>query len=171
MTEPSKGLFYLPIIYLWTGVKGYMLTALAPPVHLSGDRLGWTLLVCMVSDLRRGHLEVRWRFPSGGYMSESPFSVVVNSRPKGHSPVAMITVATNDWPAYRCSVNHKRRPKVTKGRLISSSVSGDEEKTCYEDEERGYDVWTNTVIVLTMRLLLLKILVFNTLLSIYAFIK
>lgn len=98
-----------------------MLTALAPPVHLSGDRLGWTLLVCMVSDLRRGHLEVRWRFPSGGYMSESPFSVVVNSRPKGHSPVAMITVATNDWPAYRCSVNHKRRPKVTKGRLISSS--------------------------------------------------
>lgn len=174
MTEPSTGLFYLPFIYLWTGVKSQMLTALAPPVHLSEDRLGWTLLICMVSDMRRGHLEVTWKTQSGyDHMSEPGFSVVVNSKHRSHSPVSMITVATNDWPAYSCSANHKRRLKVT--RKHHNNASGDKIKICREDEESGdnddYVVWTNTVVVLTLRLLLLKTLTFNTLLTIYTVIK
>lgn len=172
MTELSKGLIYF--IYLWTGVKSQMLTALAPPVHLSGDRLGWTLLICVVSDLRRGHLEVKWKTPSGySHMSEPEVSVVVNSKHRPHSPVSMITVATNDWPSYRCSANHKRRPKVTRKR--HNNASGYKTKICYEDEETDnnddYLVWTNTVVVLTLRLLLLKTLIFNTLLTIYTVIK
>ncbi|KAI9521544.1 hypothetical protein NQZ68_003697 [Dissostichus eleginoides] len=113
MTEPSNGLYYLPIIYLWTGgVKCDVLASLAPPVHLSGERLGWTLLVCMVSDFRRGHLEVSWRSPSEGQVSSSPYSMAVNRKHRGNSAVAIITVATSDWPSYSCSASHRRHPKV-----------------------------------------------------------
>lgn len=35
----------------------------------------------------------------------------------------------------------------------------------------GIDVWTNTVVILVMRLLLMKILAFDTLMTIYVVIK
>uniref|UniRef100_A0AAV2MR49 Ig-like domain-containing protein n=1 Tax=Knipowitschia caucasica TaxID=637954 RepID=A0AAV2MR49_KNICA len=143
-----------------------MLTALAPPVHLSGDRLGWTLLVCVVSDLQRGHIEVVWK-PSRHYIPESSFtSVIVNDRHQSHSPVSIITVATNDWPGFRCSANHKRRPKIPKRRRVNPSSN--EETRCFDEMEIDY---ANTVVVLMLRLLLLKIVAFNVLLTIYSVIK
>ncbi|KAM8759584.1 uncharacterized protein AB9X84_007938 [Acanthopagrus schlegelii] len=174
MTEPSRGLFYLPIIYLWTGaVEGDVLASLAPPVHLSGERLGWTLLICMVSDFRRGHLEVSWRSPSEGHhISSSPSSITVNKKHRGHGAVAIITVATGDWPSYSCSVSHRRHPKVNRRRHTSSS--GHHNKICDEYEETedvGVVVWTSTVVVVIMRLLLMKIIIFNTLMTTYAVIK
>ncbi|XP_078026887.1 uncharacterized protein LOC144464279 [Epinephelus lanceolatus] len=172
MTEPTRGLFYLPIIYLWTGgVEGDVLASLAPPVHLSGERLGLTLLVCMVSDFRRGHLEVSWRSASEGHVSRSPYSIAVNRKHRGSSAVAIITVATGDWPSYSCSVSHRRRHKVTRRHHISSS--GDHKDEICDEYEQTDDVavWTNTVVVLVMRLLLIKIIVFNTLMTTYAVIK
>ncbi|KAK9522684.1 hypothetical protein VZT92_019133 [Zoarces viviparus] len=167
----AKGLFYLPIIYLWTGgVEGDVLASLAPPVHLSGERLGWTLLVCMVSDFRRGHLEVSWRSPSEGHMSSSPHSIALDRKHRGNSAVAIITVATGNWPSYSCSVTHRKRPKVTRRHHTTSSDH--EDKICYEYEEtEGVGVCTDTVVVLVMRLLLMKVLVFNTLMTTYAVIK
>lgn len=89
-----------------------MLASLAPPVHLSGERLGLTLLVCMVSDFRRGHLEVTWRSPSEGQMSSTLYSIAVNRKHRDHSPVAIITVVTSDWPSYSCSASHRRHSRV-----------------------------------------------------------
>ncbi|CAJ1068861.1 unnamed protein product [Xyrichtys novacula] len=171
MTEPSRGLFYLPIIYLWTGgVEGDVLASLAPPVHLSGERLGWTLLVCMVTDFRRGYLQVSWRSPSEDHMSSSPYSLAVTNKHHVHSPVAVITVATRDWPSYSCSVTQKRRPKVI--RRHHSIRSGLQDRTCNEEDNTDdIVVWTNTVVVLSLRLLLIKVIVFNTLITIYAVIK
>lgn len=102
-------------------VEGDVLASLAPPVHLSGERLGWTLLVCMVGDFRSGHLEVSWRSPSEGHVSSSPYSVALGGKHRGNSAVAIITVATRDWPSYSCSVSHRRRPKVARRRQITSS--------------------------------------------------
>uniref|UniRef100_A0A3Q3XDH8 Ig-like domain-containing protein n=1 Tax=Mola mola TaxID=94237 RepID=A0A3Q3XDH8_MOLML len=93
---------------------GDVLASLAPPVYLSEDRLGWTLLVCMVSDFRRGHLEVSWSSTSEGLVSISPYSNSANMKHHGHNAVAVITVATSDWPSYKCSVSHKRHPKLIK---------------------------------------------------------
>ncbi|KAL6114295.1 uncharacterized protein ACO6RY_05094 [Pungitius sinensis] len=173
MAEPHRGLFYLPIIYLWTGVvDGDVLASLAPPVHLSGERLGWTLLVCMVGDFRSGHLEVSWRSPSEGHMSSSPYSVALDRKHRGNSAVAIITVATRDWPSYSCSVSHRRRPKVARRHHTTASVTDHEDKMCYEYEETEDVVaWTNTVVVMILRLLLMKVLVFNTLITICAVIK
>ncbi|GLD53902.1 uncharacterized protein AKAME5_000658700 [Lates japonicus] len=127
MTEPPRGLFYLPIIYLWTGgVEGDVLASLGPPVHLSGERLGWTLLVCMVSDFRRGHLEVSWKSPSEGHIFTAPYSVTLNRKHRGNSAVAIITVVTSDWPSYSCAVSHRRRPRVTRRHRTSSSGSQEE---------------------------------------------
>ncbi|XP_035798650.1 uncharacterized protein LOC118469508 isoform X2 [Amphiprion ocellaris] len=157
MTEPSRGLFYLPIIYLWTGgVEADVLASLAPPVHLSGERLGWTLLVCMVSDFRRGRLEVRWRSASEDHMSTGPYSIAVTRRHRGHNAVAVITVATSDWPSYSCSVSHRHRSKVTRTHLTTSS---------------DIAVRTNAAVVLALRLILMKILVFDALVTIYVVIK
>ncbi|KAG7490382.1 pre T-cell antigen receptor alpha [Solea senegalensis] len=171
MTEASKSLFYLPIIYLWTGgVKGHVLASLGPPVHLTGERLGWTLLVCMVSDFRRGHLEVSWRSPSEDLAQTAPNSVALSRRRRGHGPVSIITVVTRDWPSYSCSVTKRRRPKVNRRHHITSS--GHEGKVCFEEKEiNDVVMWTNTVVVLSMRLLLMKIVVFNTLMTTYAVIK
>ncbi|KAM4576114.1 uncharacterized protein PAE49_006362 [Odontesthes bonariensis] len=171
MTKPSRGLFYLPIICLWTGgAEGNVLASLAPPVHLSGERLGWTLLVCVVSDFRRGHLEISWRSASEGYLSIAPSKTAITRKNRGPNAVAIITVATNNWPSYSCSVSHRQHSKLK--RKHSTTSAEDEEKICYEDEAIGdFALWTNAAVVLAMRLLLMKIIVFNTLMTIYLVIK
>ncbi|KAF7660167.1 hypothetical protein LDENG_00286800 [Lucifuga dentata] len=171
MAEPSRGLFYLPIIYLWTGgVEGDVLASLAPPVHQSGERLGWTLLICMVSDLRRGHLEVSWRSSSEDHTSIMPYSFVVGKQGSRRSAIAIITVATSDWPSFSCSVSRRRHPRI-KSRHHSTS-SDDNSEICYDDEKaKDAGRWTNEVSLLAMRLLFLKTLVFNTLMTTYTVIK
>lgn len=95
-------------------VDGYLLASLAPPVHLSGEKLGWTLLVCMVSDLRRGHLEVSWSSASEGHISTLPYSRVANRKHHGHRAVTVLTVATRDWPSYMCSASHRRNKNISR---------------------------------------------------------
>lgn len=95
-------------------VDGDVLASLAPPVHLSGEKLGWTLLVCMVGDWRRGHLEVSWSSASEGHISLLPYSIDTNRKHRGHRAVAAITVATRDWPSYKCSARHSRHKKITR---------------------------------------------------------
>ncbi|XP_078141102.1 uncharacterized protein LOC144539584 [Centroberyx gerrardi] len=172
MTEPSRGLFYLPIIYLWTGgVEGDVLASLAPPVHLSGERLGWTLLVCVVSDLRRGHLEVSWMSSSQGHLPGAPYSIARDRQDGSRSAVATITVATSDWPSYSCFVSHRQHPRVIRTHHATFS-DDDDDNICYDDDVRE-DVgwWTDEVTLLAMRLLLLKSLIFNTLMTTYVVIK
>ncbi|RVE68226.1 hypothetical protein OJAV_G00090190 [Oryzias javanicus] len=178
MTEATRGLFYLPMIYLCTGgVEAHMLASLAPPVHLSGDRLGWTLLVCVVGDFRRGRLEISWSEGSKGQRQVTPFNSAVSRRHRGHNAVSTITVATGNWPSYRCSVRRRHHSKAKKRH--STAFSDDEDKTCYIDEDEEKDeetdeyimVWTNTAVILALRLLLMKILTFNTLMTTYVVIK
>lgn len=101
--------FYVPLHCVSGGVECDMLAALAPPVHLSGERLGWTMLICMVSDFRRGRLEVSWKSALQGHGPSFPTSLALNSKHRG--AVAIITVATGDWPSYSCSVHHRRHQK------------------------------------------------------------
>lgn len=101
--------FYAPLHCVSGGVECDMLAALAPPVHLSGERLGWTMLICMVSDFRRGCLEVSWKSALQGHGPSFPTSLALNIKRRG--AVAIITVATGDWPSYSCSVHHRRHQK------------------------------------------------------------
>ncbi|XP_078809004.1 uncharacterized protein LOC144994581 [Oryzias latipes] len=178
MTEPTRGLFYLPIIYLWTGgVEAFLLASLAPPVHLTGERLGLTLLVCVVGDFRRGRLEISWSEGSKGQRQVTPLNSAVSRRHRGNMAVSMITVATGNWPSYRCSVRRRHHSKVKKKHC--TAFSDDEDTICYKDEDEEKDeetdeyiiVWTNTAVVLALRLLLMKILTFNTLMTTYVVIK
>lgn len=120
-------LLHVVLQHLLGGVEGDVLASLAPPVHLSGERLGWTLLICVASDFRRQHLEVSWRSASEGHVSSLPYSINVNRKHHGHSAVAVITVATSDWPSYGCSVSHRRRPKphtTSSGRPVAAHEGG-----------------------------------------------
>ncbi|KAM8885156.1 uncharacterized protein AB9W97_012903 isoform 2-T2 [Spinachia spinachia] len=124
----------------------------------------------MVGDFRRGHLEVSWRSPSEGHMSSSPYSVALDRKHRGNSAVAIITVATRDWPSYSCSVSRRRYPKVA--RRHYTTTPDHEDKMCYECEEtQDVAVRTNAVVVMIMRLLLIKSLAFNTLITTYAVVK
>lgn len=99
-----------------------MLASLAPPVHLSGERIGLTLLVCVVSDFRRGHLEISWRSASDKeYTNIAPYKGAVTRKHRGHSAVAMITVVTSNWPSYSCSVHRKKHSKATKRPRVTST--------------------------------------------------
>ena len=102
-------------------VEGDGLASLAPPVHLSGERLGWSLLVCMVRDFRRGHLEVSWRSPSEEHMPTAVNSIALKRKHRGPRAVAIITVVTNDWPSYSCSVSHRQHQKAIRRHHASSS--------------------------------------------------
>lgn len=95
-------------------VDGQLLASLAPPVHLSGHKLGWTLLVCMVGDFRRGHLEVSWRSASEGHISALPYSSETHWKHRGHRAVAVLTVATRDWQSYTCSASHRRNKRTSR---------------------------------------------------------
>lgn len=103
-----------------------MLAALAPPVHLSGERLGWTMLICMVSDFRRGRLEVSWKSALQGHSPTLPTSLALSSKRRG--AVAIITVATGDWPSYSCSVSRRRHHKRLKKEhtALSGRLSADQ---------------------------------------------
>ncbi|XP_054904903.1 uncharacterized protein LOC129371987 isoform X2 [Poeciliopsis prolifica] len=171
MTEPPRGLIYLHIIYLWTGgVEGTVLASLAPPVHLSGERLGLTLLVCVVNDFRRGHLEISWRSASDEeYTNITPYNGAVTRKHRGHSAVAMITVVTSNWPSYSCSVRRKKHSKAKKRHRITSA--GEDEMCDSDEETEDVTVRTNAVVVLYMRLLLMKIIVFDALMTIYLVVK
>ncbi|XP_077418446.1 uncharacterized protein LOC144049413 [Vanacampus margaritifer] len=165
MGEPHRhrALFYLIFISLRTGVKCDMLASLAPPVHLSGERLGWTLLFCMVRNFRRGRLEISWRSPSEGRTSSG--LVRFSSKHLHRSAVAGITVATKEWTSYSCSVS--RHPRVSKRHHITNTDAQD--IICNgNDESKDVAMWTNTVIVFIMRLLLLKSLVLNSVVTMYA---
>ncbi|XP_077378809.1 uncharacterized protein LOC144019543 [Festucalex cinctus] len=168
MGQPHRHrtLIYLIFFSLLTGVKCDMLASLAPPVHLSGERLGWTLLFCMVRNLRRGRLEVSWRSPSEGRTSSG--LVRFSSKHLDRSAVAGITVATKEWTSYSCSVS--RHPRVSKRH--HSTVTDAQDNICIEnDESKDVAKWTNTVIVFIIKLLLLKILVLNSVVTMYAVIK
>lgn len=102
-------------------VEGDVLASLAPPVHLSGERLGWTLLVCIVNDFRRGHLEVSWSSASEGHMPTTPYSIALTRKHHVPNVVAVITVTTRDWPSYSCLVSRKRHSKSKRRRRITSS--------------------------------------------------
>ncbi|KAM7391746.1 hypothetical protein PAMP_022408 [Pampus punctatissimus] len=103
-------------------------------------------------------------------MSSVLYIIDINRKHRNHSPVAIITVMTSDWPSYSCSASHRRHPKIT--RKHPTVFSDDQNMICHEDDEtKDIIVWTNMVTVLAMRLLVLKILVFNTLMTTYAVIK
>lgn len=116
--------FHVLIHCVSGGVNCDMLAALAPPVHLSGERLGWTMLICMVSDFRRGRLEVSWKSAFQGHAPTLPTSLALSSKRRG--AVAIITVATGDWPSYSCSVSHRRHQNRLKKRhtALSGRLSG-----------------------------------------------
>lgn len=109
------------LLYVSGGVEGDMLAVLAPPVHLSGEKLGWTMLFCMVTDFRQGRLQVSWRSASEGHLSSFPTSLVLSSKHHGRGAVAVITVATSDWPSYSCSVNPRRHHKGFRRRHTTPS--------------------------------------------------
>lgn len=103
-------------------VEGNLLASLAPPVHLTGEKLGLTLLVCVVSDFRRGHLEINWRSASDeGYSYASPYNGAVTRKHRGHSAVAIITVVTSNWPSYSCSVRRRKHSRAKKLHNIAST--------------------------------------------------
>lgn len=109
------------LLYVSGGVEGDMLAVLAPPVHLSGEKLGWTMLFCMVTDFRQGRLQVSWKSASEGHLSSFPTSLVLSSKHHGRGAVAVITVATSDWPSYSCSVNPRRHHKGLRRRHTTPS--------------------------------------------------
>lgn len=125
----TSPLFFHVFHDLLGGVECDVLASLAPPIHLSGERLGWTVLICVVRDFRRMHLEVSWGSASEGHISSLPYSVA--RKQHGHSAVATITVATSDWPSFSCSVSHRPHSKVARRHHTTSSGR------LVVDDERG----------------------------------
>ena len=119
-----------------------LVASLPPPVHLSGEGLGWTVLVCLVTDLGAGHLEVTWGSsgvlaPPGGSLS---FGVAGDQQDA--SAAAVITVATDMWPSYSCLVTHRHQARVTWTRHVSYAgvwvcVGGDAVYCCVCVRVRG----------------------------------
>ncbi|KAJ8005702.1 hypothetical protein DPEC_G00120660 [Dallia pectoralis] len=113
MKEGHRIPLCLSMVYLWTvKVNGDILASLAPPLHLAGERVGWTVLVCVITDLGRGHLEVNWRSSEEVGPFSAPYSVAGDEHDSGRSAVAIVTVATSVWASYSCYVRHRHHPRA-----------------------------------------------------------
>ncbi|KAM9464697.1 uncharacterized protein ACWYII_009782 isoform 2-T2 [Salvelinus alpinus] len=167
MKERHRILLCLTILYLWIVlVHGDVLASLAPPVHLAGERVGWTLLVCVITDLGRGHLEVSWRSPGDVSPASAPYSVAGEEQDSGRSAVAIVTVATSEWASYSCFVSHRRHARVI--RTHHATFTDEDEESCYEHHNSVFQangLWTDHVTLQALRLLLLKTTIFNALIT------
>ncbi|KAL0979301.1 hypothetical protein UPYG_G00183380 [Umbra pygmaea] len=172
MREELRTPLSLTILYLWTViVNGDVLASLAPPVHLQGERVGWTILVCVITDLGMGHLEVNWRSPREMSPASAPYSVAGDQHDSDRSAVAIVTVATSEWASYSCFVSHRQHTKVLRTHHATFTELGESIHKHPNQVFEAIGWWTDHVTLQALRLLLLKTTVFNVLVTTCAVIK
>ncbi|KAL1274700.1 hypothetical protein QQF64_027514 [Cirrhinus molitorella] len=153
---------------------------LSPPFHLKTDLSGLTILVCVVHDIHQGELEVAWI--SSGTRGINP---AVSNLLQGHSGIqntmSVISVPSNEWMSYTCFVSHRASDQLVHRHyagfpMETIEMADDEEKldTCLEHQSYFFeDVRTNSdlLLVQALRILLLKITIFDVLMTVQAVIK
>ncbi|KAK9974345.1 hypothetical protein ABG768_022447 [Culter alburnus] len=153
---------------------------LSPPFHLNTDHSGLTILVCVVHDIHQGDMEVAWI--SSGTRGTNP---AVSNLLQGHngiqSAMSVISVASNEWTSYTCFVSHRGSdqhmhrhyagfPKETTESADDEETSNiclDHQSSLLEEVRANKDL----LLIQALRILLLKITIFNILMTAQAVIK
>ncbi|XP_051981795.1 uncharacterized protein LOC127643203 isoform X2 [Xyrauchen texanus] len=176
---------FLTTLLLILGTDAIPYATLSPPFHFNTDHSVLTILVCVVHDIHQGEMEVAWI--SGGSRGTSP--AVYNLIQGDHgiqSAMSVISVASSEWTSYTCFVSHRgsdqlmhrhyaRFPKETT-EMHDLEMTGDEEtfEMCLDQQSSLLEVIganRELLFVQALRILLLKITIFNVLMTIQAVIK
>lgn len=105
--------------------EGELLATLSPPFHLPGSGSGsgpgttggLTILMCMVSNILHGELEVAWILQGTGRPQPASYNLMRNEDGT-LTAMSVISVASSDWDSYICFVSHRRLAKVTQTRYV-----------------------------------------------------
>ncbi|XP_052411443.1 pre T-cell antigen receptor alpha-like [Carassius gibelio] len=149
---------------------------LSPPFHT--DLNGLTILVCVVHDIHRAELEVAW-ISSGTRGTNPPVSNLL----QGHiqSAMSVISVPSSEWMSYTCFVSHRGSDQLLHRHyagfpMETTGMADDEETfdTCLDHQSSFFeDVRANgdLLFVEALRILLIKITIFDILMTVQAVIK
>ncbi|KAJ8380420.1 hypothetical protein SKAU_G00011980 [Synaphobranchus kaupii] len=162
-------LSFLTIQFIAMGVEAEPFATLAPPFHLSRESGSRTILVCLVSHHTRGDMVVTWLSSRAGESSHITHSVA-REEDGTHSAVSVISVATDEWDSYTCFITHSNPVTVIQRRYIDFL---DEELhgSCYADVPNAIQIQSDAMFILVLRILLLKLTIFNFLMTTNAVIK
>ncbi|KAF4112932.1 hypothetical protein G5714_005477 [Onychostoma macrolepis] len=153
---------------------------LSPPFHLNTDLNGLTILVCVVHDIHQGELEVAWI--SSGTRGSNP---AVSNLLQGHSGIqssmSVISVPSSKWMSYTCFVSHRGSDQLVHrhyaGFPMETTEMADDEETfdmCLDHQSSFLEdvrANNNLLFVEALRILLIKITIFNVLMTVQAVIK
>ncbi|KAI1900320.1 hypothetical protein AGOR_G00048760 [Albula goreensis] len=162
-------LSFLAIHFMAMRVEAELYATLAPPLHLPNDRGGRTILVCLVSDASKGDMVITWLSSRAGGSSPATHSLT-REEDGTHSAVSVISVATDEWDSYTCFVRQSNPVRGIHRHYIDFP---DEELdgSCYEDESEVIQLQSDITLILALRILILKITIFNVLMTMNAVIK
>lgn len=165
-------------------VRSELLATLSPPHHMPGPhgsgQGGLTILVCVISNILNGDLEVAWISRRSAGAQPAPFNLI-RGQDGSHSAMAVISVASSEWDSYMCFVSHRGFSTVTQTQYVGfpnkTTDSEQEPDQCNEHESSTFSIsqaitaQTSHLIVLALRNILLKITIFNVLMTARAVIK
>ncbi|XP_061115710.1 pre T-cell antigen receptor alpha-like [Conger conger] len=150
-------------------VEAEVFATLGPPFHLPREGGSRTILVCLVSHPTRGDMLITWLSSSAGG-SHSITDSVAQEEDGTHSAISVISVPTDQWDSYTCFITHSN-PAVVTQRRYSHFLEEEHNRSCYEDAPNVILTQSDAVFILALRILLLKITIFNLLMTTNAVIK
>ncbi|XP_006136011.1 pre T-cell antigen receptor alpha [Pelodiscus sinensis] len=140
---------------------------LAPPLTMvvNGERK--TLVVCVVSDLSQDTANAIWFSNENGSVLDS-FTYGVSREEDGtFSTVSHLSVNTTDlesWESLACHVRQNRTTQVWSARSLPISEDHLEEP-CLDEDQSAQPDYSQTLLLLAIRVLLLKFLLFDVLIT------
>ncbi|KAG7481397.1 hypothetical protein MATL_G00066250 [Megalops atlanticus] len=159
----------LTIHLMAMGVEAELIATLAPPLHLSGGRGSWTVLVCLVTDAPQANMEVTWLSSRAGGASDVPYRVA-REEDGTHSAISLISVASDEWESYTCFVSYRSSARVIRRHYAGFTDEG-LGGSCNEDVSEVIHTQSDAMLILALRILLLKTIIFNFLMTAVAVIK
>lgn len=155
------------------------------PVHFTTHHSGLTILMCVVHDIRQGEMELAWI--SSGTRGSSPAAYNLFQSVDGiQSAMSLISVASSEWTSYTCFVSHRVSDRLTHRHYAGLQKETTEmyDLEMFDDEETSqmcsdhYSSFLEEVrankdllLVQALRVLLLKITIFNVLMTVQVVIK
>ncbi|XP_067389038.1 pre T-cell antigen receptor alpha [Emydura macquarii macquarii] len=140
---------------------------LVPPLTMvvNGERK--TLVVCVVNDLSQDMADAIWFSNENGHALDS-FTYGVSREEDGTfstvSHLSVLTTELESWESLACHVRQNRSARVWSARSLPISEDHEEEP-CLDEDQSALPMCSQILILLAIRTLLLKFLLFDILIT------
>ncbi|KAF4074542.1 hypothetical protein AMELA_G00240570 [Ameiurus melas] len=148
----------------------------SPFFHIPLDHGGLTILVCVVNDVLNREGGMAWLSKS---TSSNPALYNILGKEDAQNAVSVRTLVSTEWDTYTCFISHRSTIHVKAGHYYGVQKrridfdNGDMEHTCseYQSVSNAIRAHTLLLVIQSLRIILVKITIFNVLMTAQAVIK